>query len=143
MEDPLATFVPWAQAIVEAQPTLAYIHAVEGRGFMTPKNEWFIQDTLNPIREVVLNKGKSVRFMAAGGYMPDTALEHAEKYPEDLVTFGRYFICEFLPIRFGKIFVTNKNVANPDLPNRVRNGWPLRKYDRTTFYSQSSVGYNE
>lgn len=35
------------------------------------------------------------------------------------------------------------NVANPDLPNRVRNGWPLHKYDRTTFYSQSSVGYNE
>ncbi|KAL0245640.1 hypothetical protein I308_104774 [Cryptococcus tetragattii IND107] len=125
MEDPLATFVPWAQAIVEAQPTLAYIHAVEGRGFMTPQNEWFIQDTLNPIREVVLNKGKSVRFMAAGGYMPDTALEHAEKNPEDLVTFGRYFI------------------SNPDLPNRVRNGWPLRKYDRTTFYSQSSVGYND
>ncbi|WVQ84604.1 hypothetical protein IAT38_006759 [Cryptococcus sp. DSM 104549] len=121
MPKPLETFVPWAKAIVEAQPELAYVHAVEGRGIGTPEDEWYKADDLDPIRQEVVKT--NVRFIAAGGYEGKSAIEHAEKYPKDLVTFGRYFI------------------SNPDLPNRVRNGWPLRPYERPTFYTQTAEGY--
>ena len=41
-----------------------------------------------------------------------------------LIGFGRYFI------------------ANPDLPERIRNGQELNDYDRSTFYSPFNYGYN-
>lgn len=41
----------------------------------------------------------------------------------DLVAFGRHF------------------VANPDLPERLRNGWPLNPYDRPTFFGGTAIGY--
>ncbi|KAL6452581.1 EBP1 Probable NADPH dehydrogenase [Candida maltosa Xu316] len=41
-----------------------------------------------------------------------------------LVGFGRYFI------------------ANPDLPERIKNGYSLNPYDRSTFYSPFNYGYN-
>ncbi|OWB67840.1 catalytic activity protein [[Candida] boidinii] len=31
--------------------------------------------------------------------------------------------------------------SNPDLPNRLLNGYPLTKYDRDTFYTNDSEGY--
>ncbi|OWB51572.1 oxidoreductase activity protein [[Candida] boidinii] len=31
--------------------------------------------------------------------------------------------------------------SNPDLPNRLSNGYPLTKYDRDTFYTNDSKGY--
>ncbi|HKW83373.1 MAG TPA: alkene reductase, partial [Burkholderiaceae bacterium] len=34
-------------------------------------------------------------------------------------------------------------ISNPDLPERLRNGWPLAPYDRQTFYSQGPVGYTD
>ena len=43
----------------------------------------------------------------------------------DAVAFGRYF------------------VANPDLPLRVREGFALTAYDRDTFYTFDSAGYND
>ncbi|RCK55363.1 putative NADPH dehydrogenase [Candida viswanathii] len=41
-----------------------------------------------------------------------------------LIGFGRYFI------------------ANPDLPDRIKNGQELNHYDRSTFYSPFNYGYN-
>jgi N-ethylmaleimide reductase len=41
----------------------------------------------------------------------------------DLVAFGRHFI------------------SNPDLPERLRRGLPLNRYDRTTFYGGDARGY--
>jgi N-ethylmaleimide reductase len=43
----------------------------------------------------------------------------------DAVAFGRHF------------------VANPDLPLRIREGFALTPYDRDTFYTLDSVGYND
>jgi hypothetical protein len=34
-------------------------------------------------------------------------------------------------------------VANPDLPDRLKNTWPLAKYERSTFYTQTAEGYIE
>ncbi|KAJ3541554.1 hypothetical protein NM208_g4546 [Fusarium decemcellulare] len=121
--EPLELFIPWAQAIVDAQPSLAYVHAIEPRAddsMDTPGHLGKVEDTLAPIRQVVASAG--VRFIVAGGYTPETALEHTRK-TDDLVAFGRHFI------------------PNPDLPERIKNGWPLTKYDRPGFYEGNEVGY--
>ncbi|ODO05096.1 NADPH2 dehydrogenase [Cryptococcus wingfieldii CBS 7118] len=123
MEKPLETFVPYVEALAKAQPDLAYVHAVEGRGLGTPEDEWYVQDDLDPVRQAVLGKSNGTKFFAAGGFTRDSAIEHAEKYPNDLVTFGRYFI------------------SNPDLVERIRNNWPFRNYERPTFYTQTAEGY--
>ncbi|KAM0563574.1 hypothetical protein ACHAPJ_001298 [Fusarium lateritium] len=123
--DPLAVFVPWAEAIVKAQPSLAFIHAVEPRAegaSDTPEHLRKTDDTLAPIREVV--KGAGIKFIAAGGFTPESAVKHASE-TDDLVAFGRHFI------------------PNPDLPARIQNGWPLTKYDRSLFYTPDTKGYTE
>lgn len=92
--DPLAVFVPYAEAVVNAQPGLAYVHAVEGRAMgplETPEHLQATEDTLGPIREAVGRAG-GIKLLVAGGYMPDTAISHAEE-TEDLVVFGRNYIC--------------------------------------------------
>jgi NADPH2 dehydrogenase len=92
--DPLAVFLPYTEAIVNAQPGLAYIHAIEGVAMgplETPEHLQTTVDTLEPIRKVVDRAG-GIKLLVAGGYMPDTALSHAEQ-TEDMIVFGRYFIC--------------------------------------------------
>jgi N-ethylmaleimide reductase len=32
-------------------------------------------------------------------------------------------------------------ISNPDLPERLRRGLPLNRYDRTTFYGGDTRGY--
>jgi N-ethylmaleimide reductase len=34
-------------------------------------------------------------------------------------------------------------VANPDLPQRIQEGFALTPYDRDTFYTFDLVGYND
>ncbi|KAL6923759.1 hypothetical protein FSST1_001033 [Fusarium sambucinum] len=123
--DPLSVFVPWAKAIVKAQPSLAFIHAVEPRiegGSDSPDSTPKTNDTLAPIRGVVSNS--DAKFIVAGGFSPETAVKHASE-TNDLVGFGRYFI------------------PNPDLPARIQNGWPLTKYDRSLFYTSDRKGYTD
>ena len=43
----------------------------------------------------------------------------------DAVAFGRHFI------------------ANPDLPERLKTGAPLNKYNRITFYGGAEKGYTD
>ncbi|WVW80907.1 hypothetical protein I302_102898 [Kwoniella bestiolae CBS 10118] len=122
---PLDTFIPWTKAIVAAQPKLAYIHAVEARATGNkdqPLEERVAEDNLDEIRKITTDAG--VRFMVAGGFASEGGYpkEHAEKH-DDLIAFGRFFI------------------SNPDLPARLKNDWPLRKYDRDTFYSPGPKGY--
>ncbi|KAF4979353.1 hypothetical protein FZEAL_4429 [Fusarium zealandicum] len=124
-DDPLALFVPWAEAIAKAQPSLAFVHAVgpraEGSQDM-PRHLQKAGDSLAPIREVL--SGAGIKLITAGGFLPETAVKHADE-TDDLVAFGRYFI------------------PNPDLPARIENGWPLTNYDRALFYTQSEVGYTD
>lgn len=123
--DPLALFVPWAETIVKAQPSLAYVHATEARAWGsrdTPDGLQTSEDRLDVIRDVV--RGAGVNFIVAGGYLPESAVQHTNE-TDDLVAFGRYFI------------------SNPDLPARIENQWPLRKYDRKTFYTTTEEGYTD
>ncbi|KAG5795329.1 hypothetical protein H9Q69_005635 [Fusarium xylarioides] len=124
--DPLSLFVPWAQAIVDAQPRIAYTHAIEPRAdgsIDTPEHLRKAEDTLAPIREVATRAG--VQFIVAGGgYTPEKALQHTSE-TDDLVAFGRH------------------SIPNPDLPARIKNGWSLTKYDRSVFYEVNEVGYSD
>jgi NADPH2 dehydrogenase len=90
--EPLSLFVPWAQAIVDAQPLIAYIHAIEPRAASsmdTPEHLRKVEDTLAPVREVATRAG--VRFIVAGDYTPERALQHTDE-TDDLVAFERHFI---------------------------------------------------
>lgn len=93
--DPLAAFVPYTKAILREQPGLAYVHAVEGRAMgilITPDHLQSDDDTLDPIRDVV-HGAAGVKFLVAGGYSPETALNHAET-TDDVIVFGRHFLGE-------------------------------------------------
>ncbi|OBZ87507.1 12-oxophytodienoate reductase 1 [Choanephora cucurbitarum] len=101
-------------------PDLAYLHFIEARANFL-NDETNSADTLEPYRQIW--KGP---FVAASGFSTNIphAIETANK-TGNLIAFGRAFI------------------ANPDLPERIRNGWELNKYDRSTFYTYDPVGYND
>ncbi|KAG2235203.1 hypothetical protein BDF21DRAFT_431859 [Thamnidium elegans] len=113
----------WTYLTSEIQknhPQLAYLHFVEARGDTIGESVNTV-DTLAPYRQIW--KGP---FITASGFSNATqeAIDLAEK-TGDLIAFGRAFI------------------ANPDLPERLRNGWELNKYNRNTFYTHDAVGYTD
>jgi NADH:flavin oxidoreductase / NADH oxidase family len=61
--------------------------------------------------------------IAAGGFGADSAEAIVASGGATLVAFGRRFI------------------SNPDLPERLRRGLPLNRYDRATFYGGGARGY--
>ena len=115
-EAPLDTYVPFLQKVLEKHPRFAYIHAVESRiASSIDRDVYDKTETLDPLREVVTkhvrsrnehegqgDNGSGTKFIAAGGYTPEAALEASDRHG-DLVAFGRYFI------------------SNPDLPERIKN----------------------
>lgn len=78
------------------------------------------EDSLVPYRNIW--KGPFI----SNGYSnaEETAINLAEK-TGDLIAFGRSFI------------------SNPDLPERLRNGWELNPYDRFSFYTHEPEGYTD
>ena len=60
-----------------------------------------------------------------GGYDGERARTAIDSGLGDLVAFGVPFI------------------ANPDLPDRLENGWPLNEADQTTFYGGGEKGYTD
>ena len=63
--------------------------------------------------------------IGAGGFTPRTAVEAIESGAYDMIAFGRWFL------------------ANPDLPERLREGAPLNVYARRTFYGRGAEGYTD
>src|SRR5271156_2665743 len=100
---------------------LAYLHIIEPR----VKGNVTIDEGQGPIAAEQLRKVFQGKIIAAGGFEPDTAESAIEHDVADAVAFGRYF------------------VANPDLPLRIKEGFALTPYDRNTFYTFDSVGYND
>jgi len=100
---------------------LAYLHIIEPR----VKGNVTIDEGQGPIAAEQLRKVFQGKIIAAGGFEPDTAESAIEHGVADAVAFGRHF------------------VANPDLPVRIREGLALTRYDRDTFYTFDSVGYND
>jgi len=68
-----------------------------------------------------LTTGKKTKLFGNGGYTLNSGLLTVERDLADGVVYGRRFI------------------SNPDLVERVRRGYPMSPYDRSTFYTH---GYN-
>jgi N-ethylmaleimide reductase len=97
----------------------AYLHVVEPRIKGTEE----ISHGQAPIAAQHLRPKFSRTLIAAGGYAPDSAEAIVAAGSADLVALGRHFI------------------SNPDLPERLRRGLPLNRYDRSTFYGGGARGY--
>jgi len=100
---------------------LAYVHVIEPRIRGIVEKETTSADvTSKDIRQIY--KGTIV---AAGGFTGESAEQIVIDGHADLVAFGRMFI------------------SNPDLPERLRTGAPLNRYDRSTFYGGDARGYTD
>ncbi|KAI8888894.1 FMN-linked oxidoreductase [Backusella circina FSU 941] len=123
MEDatPYETWGYLAKTLQDKYSDMAYLHMVEPRADFCIDEYHKTADTLDPFRKEW--KGP---FVSAGGYTYDTkgAFDTAER-TGNMVGFGRLYI------------------SNPDLVERLRNNWPLNKYDRNTFYTNDAVGYTD
>ena len=100
---------------------IAYLHLIEPR----IKGNTAIEEGLPAVAAPQLRQVFKGNILAAGGFEPDTAEAVIEKGDADFVAFGRHFI------------------ANPDLPERIKMGFPLNPYDRATFYGGDAHGYTD
>jgi N-ethylmaleimide reductase len=98
---------------------IAYLHVVEPR----IKGTEDVAHGEAAIGAQHLRRKFSRTLIAAGGFTPASAEAIVTFGDADLVAFGRHFI------------------ANPDLPERIRQGLPLTRYDRSTFYGGDRRGY--
>lgn len=108
--------------IQKKHPDLSYVHFVQARADIFGNDKQRAPpNSLDPYRQIW--KGP---FITASGF--STATKHGIDLAEstgNLIAFGRSFI------------------ANPDLPERLRNGWELNIYNRNTFYTKGAVGYTD
>ena len=95
---------------------LAYLHL--SRPWVPLKESWFIQDVIGHYRKIY--KGFLV---ANANYTPESGEAEVREGRADAIAFGRPFI------------------ANPDLPARIENNWPLASPDSSTFYTGGEKGY--
>ncbi|WRT70934.1 uncharacterized protein IL334_007933 [Kwoniella shivajii] len=115
MINPLETFLPLLEGIMNKHPNLAYIHVIEGDQS---------GDDTKELRQVVMSKGNGTGYISAGGYQVDQARKVVNQHG-GMIGFGRYFI------------------SNPDLPARIQSDLPLSEWDESTFYTNSAEGYIE
>jgi len=102
---------------------LAYLHFIEprssgaGRAEVNHQNVPSAMVLFRPIWRGVL--------ISAGGFTGETAEAAIAAGHADAIAFGRIFI------------------SNPDLPRRLREGYPLTPYNRATFYGGEETGYTD
>ncbi|HKX40936.1 MAG TPA: alkene reductase [Burkholderiaceae bacterium] len=114
--DPTATYRHVVQRLDDFG--LAYLHVIE------PRISGNVQIAdVAPVACATLRPFFRGTLIVAGGFDGPSAEAILRQGEADMVAFGRLFI------------------SNPDLTERIRNGWPLTPYDRQTFYSQGPCGY--
>lgn len=93
---------------------LGYLHVIESRVINNVDCEK--REGIETFLDVW---GRDAPVLVAGGYNEKNAgdVDHVYQNNDVAVVFGRPFL------------------ANPDLPFRLKNGIPLQKYDRSTFYT--------
>lgn len=117
--DPHATFGYVARRLDEYG--FAYLHVVEPR----VRGNDDIAAAASSVSAKDLRRVFKGTLIAAGGFTADSAHRIIEAGDADLVAFGRLFI------------------SNPDLPERLRVGALLNRYDRATFYGGDARGYTD
>jgi 2,4-dienoyl-CoA reductase-like NADH-dependent reductase (Old Yellow Enzyme family) len=118
-DTPTETWSYLISQIKEQYPDLAYMSFMEPRGDQGDDLVEEGVDSLKPFRDIWKKP-----FIVAGGF--SNGIKYTHQHAEatgDLIAFGRAFI------------------ANPDLPERIRNDYPLNRYHRPTFYTNEAEGY--
>ncbi|RMJ09891.1 hypothetical protein CDV36_010492 [Fusarium kuroshium] len=114
-------------------PNLSYVSFVEPRYeqiFSEAEKQEFLNSWGLPTVDLSLFRSifDDTPFFSAGGFDDGNSWGVLESGKYDGLLYGRYFI------------------SNPDLVERLRNGWPLAPYDRSRFYGpfeDSTIGYTD
>ena len=102
---------------------LAYLHFIEPRSSGAGRAEVNHQNV--PSAMMLFRSIWRGVLISAGGFTGETAEAAIAAGHADAVAFGRIFI------------------SNPDLPRRLRQGFPLTPYNRATFYGGEETGYTD
>ncbi len=117
--------------LVESDPHTTYIEAIRllndaGIAYLSlAEADWDNAPDLPSDFYQAVRTTFSGRIMYAGKYSPEKALKILAEGNGDIFGFGRPFI------------------ANPDLPARIRNEWPLNNVDPSTMYGGTDKGYTD
>ena len=119
--DPLPLYT---HAVQSLNPLgLAYLHFIEPRSSGAGRAEVNHQNV--PSAMVLFRPFWNGVLISAGGFTGETADAAIAEGHADAIAFGRIFI------------------SNPDLPRRLRHGFPLTPYNRATFYGGEEAGYTD
>jgi N-ethylmaleimide reductase len=102
---------------------LAYLHFIEPRSSGAGRAEVNHQNV--PSAMVLFRPFWRGVLISAGGFTGEAAEAAVAGHHADAIAFGRIFI------------------SNPDLPRRLRHGFPLTPYNRATFYGGEKTGYTD
>ena len=102
---------------------LAYLHFIEPRASGAGRAEVNHQNV--PSAMVLFRPLWNGILISAGNFTGETANAAISAGHADAIAFGRIFI------------------SNPDLPRRLRHGYPLTPYNRATFYGGEAAGYTD
>jgi N-ethylmaleimide reductase len=119
--DPIALFSYVLKELSKRE--IAYAHIIEPRSTNAGSKDGDVESA--PITSKLFRDSFEGPLISAGGYTPKSAKEAIENGSADCIAFGRLFI------------------SNPDLPERIKQGAPLNKYDRATFYGGTEKGYTD
>lgn len=117
--------------LVESDPHTTYIEAIKllnqaGIAYLSlAEADWDNALDLPDTFYQAVRDNFTGTVMYAGKYSPEKALRVLEQGHGDIFGFGRPFI------------------ANPDLPERIRNDWPLNSVDPATMYGGTDKGYTD
>ena len=114
-DDPQATYLAAIRYLEELG--IAYLSLAEA--------DWEGAEELPESFRWAVRRAFSGRILYAGRYDAPRAAAAIEAGWADLIGFGRSFI------------------ANPDLPTRIANGWPLNALDSASMYGGTAQGYTD
>lgn len=114
-DDPQATYLAAIRHLEELG--IAYLSLAEA--------DWEGAEELPESFRRAVRRAFSGRILYAGRYDAPRAAAAIEAGWADLIGFGRSFI------------------ANPDLPTRIANGWPLNALDSASMYGGTAQGYTD
>ena len=117
--------MPLYSHVIQALDTLglAYLHFIEPRSSGAGRAEVNHQNV--PSAMVLFRPMWRGVLISAGGFTGEAAEAAIAAGHADAIAFGRIFI------------------SNPDLPRRLRHGFPLTPYNRATFYGGEEAGYTD
>lgn len=117
--NPEATFGYLAAALDKLG--IAYLHIIEPR----IKGDDTLHEGQAPVASATIRKSFKGTIIAAGGFDREQAEDIVKRGDADLVAFGRSYS------------------SNPDLPVRLKYGFPLTPYVRAAFWGGDATHYND